>query len=380
MSAHTRFHTRLALHGLRQFAASLKSSVEVVLLAAGQVILMALALLAWPLLQTALWLGQGWPWQHALALWLGYSALMTLPVFLLRKRLLPQDVVLWCRCLPVTKQERWRAHFGVMRLFIVPLMIAYGISFAACMTQMDLPPAILPAGLLLVASSILLTWVLGALLLFLRQHDLAATRARWWLRLRPRQHARRTPDALPYRPRLWRPRLLQYWYRFFFLPFWRLENGIGLQQTLLFFATGAMFWLWQHAQGEFVRFLFCIAASSLSLILTDRGDKAVQEQVLLLQPHCRTLPLRLWPVAGLAKLLSALPTLVILLLFAHWLRSGPAPAALALRAGVVSVYFGTQLLAQACIIGIGHLSTAGRARIVILFMVVLAAIGSELWK
>lgn len=301
MSAYTRFHTRLARHALHQFALSLKSSIEVVMLAAGQAMLMALALLAWPLwLNTQCLLAGSRPVSLCL-LWLfGYSALLALPIFLLRKRLLPGTLLAWRRSLPVPALEHWRAAIATAGLFMLPLALAYAISSAAWLTQLprrELHPTLLMAGGAMLLLSILLSWTFGVLILLLRGQNLDGHLAR----LRHRVFGPPKAVANPvFQPRAWRPRLLQTGYRLLLLPFWRLDNGIGMQQCWLLLSSIALFWLWLHATGEFVRFLLCIAASSACLILTDRGDKALQEQLTLLRPHLRTLPMRGWPLALLA--------------------------------------------------------------------------------
>lgn len=375
MSPYTRFHTRLARHAIHQFVLSLKSSLEVVVLAAGQALLMALALLAWPLwLNTQALLAGTRPASIGLLWLLGYSALLALPVFLLRKRLLPGPVLAWRRSLPVSRGEHFRAALATAGLFMLPLALAYAISSAAWLSQ--LPPRqwqlpLLASGSAMLLLSILLSWSFSVLILLLRGWQLEAPLAR----LRHRLLGAPKADANPlFQPRPWQPRLLQMWYRLLFLPFWRLENGIGLQQCWLFLTSIALFWLWLHATGEFVRFLLCIAASSASLILTDRGDKAVQEQLTLLRPHLRTLPIRTWPLALLAKILCALPALLALALLACWLQTAPV------HATVARMYLAMQLLAHATLIGVGHFSSAGRARLLILFMAVLSAFGSELWR
>ena len=376
MSPYTRLHIQLARHALHQFALSLKSSMEVVLLAAGQVILMALALLAWPL-----WLNTEWLLADKESIWycllwlLGYSALLALPIFFLRQRLLPQDFLDWRRSLPTPPAQHWHAAIATAGLFMLPLALAHVISSAAWLSQLpghQFQSPLLVAGACMLSLSLLLSWSAGVLILQWRACSLAAPLAR----LRHRVLGAPRVVANPaFQGARWQAGLLATWYRLLFLPFWRLENGIGIQQCWLFCGSMALCWLWLQATGEFARFLLCIGASSAILILTDRGDKAVQEQLALLRPHLLTLPMRRWPLTVLGKSLSALPALLVLALFATWLAAAP------IQVAVGQWYLAMHVLAQVAIIGIGHFGGhAARARVVILFMVVLAAFGSELWQ
>lgn len=370
MNAFSQFHVKQARYGLYQFASSMKSSMEVILLAAGQVVLMALALLSWPLWLNAIWMSEHWPLQNVLGVLVGYSAILTLPIFLLRKRLLPKDVLLWSRTLPIKPRERWLAHVAVVRLFIFPLGIAYALSTIACWFEMPASHQVAVTGVVMMLISLVLILFFGTLVLNLRQRGLE------WRLMRATLRKPHAVPMLPYLQQSQRPGLLHQWYKLFWLPFWRLENGIGIKQCLLFISAAAMFWLWLQPSPPFVRFLFCISASSLALIVTDQGSKAVQEQMQRLRPHLRALPFALLPLELLSKLMCIIPANVVLALFAV-LLSGKGNS---FHAGVAHWYIGAQLIAQVSIVSLSHSSSAVRARIVILFMAILTAIGSELWN
>ena len=108
----------------------------------------------------------------------------------------------------------------------------------------------------------------------------------------------------------------------------------------------------------------------------DQGSKAVQEQMQRLRPHLRALPFALLPLELLSKLMCIIPANVVLALFAV-LLSGQGNS---FHPGVAHWYIGAQLIAQVSIVSLSHSSSAVRARIVILFMAILTAIGSELWN
>lgn len=371
----TRFHLRQAVHGLYQFAESLKSSLEVILLAAGQVVLMALALLSWPVWLIAMRLADGWPIGYGLLGLASYAALLSLPIFLLRKRLLPEDTARWLRALPVAPRARRRAHLAVAALFIGPLAIGFAASSVACWFELPGSHRVPGLALLLMALSLLLVLGFGTGILTLRQRALAR---------RGRRAALSQPSAqaaAPYRPQRPPNRLLQQWHQLFWLPFWRLENGIGLQQCLLFGASLLLFGLWLQPAPAFVRFLFGVGAGSMVLILTDQGAKAVQEQMTRILPHLRALPVAMWPLAWLARLFCLLPALLVLGGFALVLAGGvPLLGRPAFHAGVAYWYLGVQVVGQIGLVAMAEVSAAARARLVILLMVLLSAIGSELWR
>ncbi|MFZ6871333.1 hypothetical protein ACO0LF_04600 [Undibacterium sp. Di27W] len=344
--------------------------MEVILLAAGQAMLMAVALLSWPLWLNAIWMSEHWPLQNVLGVLLAYSAILTLPIFLLRKRLLPRDVLLWSRALPVKPSARWLAHVAVVRLFIFPLGIAYALSTLACWFEMPAIHQVAVTGIAMMLITLALILLFGTLVLHLRQQSLE------WRLMRATLHKPLAISMLSYQQQSQRPGLLHQWYKLFWLPFWRLENGIGIKQCILFISAAAMFWLWLQPGSPFVRFLFCISASSLALIVTDQGSKAVQEQMQRLRPHLRALPFALLPLEILSKFMCIIPANVLLALFAV-LLFGKGDS---FHAGVAHWYIGAQLIAQVIIVSLSHLSSAVRARIIILFMVILTAIGSELWN
>lgn len=371
----TRFHIRQAVLGMYRFAQSLQSSLEVILLAAGQVVLMALALLSWPVWLVALRLAEGWPIGYGVASLIGYSALLSIPIFLLRKRLLPEDTARWLRALPITPRAQLRAHLAVAGLYLGPLAIGFAVSSVAY--WFELPGSHKVPGLALVLMALALGLVLGfgTLILHLRQRALG---------LHGRRAALSQPSAQvahPYRPQRPRNRLLQQWYQLFWLPFWRLENGIGVQQCLLFGASLVLFGLWLQPAPVFVRFLFALGSSSMVLILTDQGSKAVQEQMLRVLPHLRALPVALWPLAWLARIVCVLPAFLVLGLFALAL-AGLLPLfhVPPFHVGVAYWYLGVQVLGQIGLVAMAEVSAAARARLVILLVGVLSAIGSELWR
>ncbi|MFZ6754915.1 hypothetical protein ACO0KY_16215 [Undibacterium sp. Dicai25W] len=364
----SQFHAKQARHNLYQFAASLKSSVEVLLLAAGQIILMAIALLSWPVWQSATWMYEQLSWFNAIALFIGYSALLSSPVFLLRQRLLPTELMAWARTLPLPPHAHVLAHIAVVKLFLLPLTAGFVLSSICYWTQIAINYRVMAIGSVLLLLSLALILLFGCLILQIRYQHYESQLKRNTL---TEYHS---PPAQPFLQQHRHTSLLSQWYKLFFLPFWRLENGIGVQQCFLFGAAGLAQWLWLEQNSPFIRFLFCIGASSLCLLLTDRGSKAVQEQMLRLRPHLRALPLHLVRLEIMSQFMCLIPGLALVALFAILLSNK-----VNIHTGVVHWYIGALGIAHLCIVACSHSAAATRARILILFLAILTAIGSELW-
>jgi hypothetical protein len=373
VTAYSQFQRKLAWHGIRQFAASLRGSAEVIFLVAGQVLLGVLALLSGPLWLCAFWLQRGHPAVYIIALWLGHSALMALPIWLLRQRLLPPEVVLWSRALPLPPKAYLRAHATTVALLVQPLALAYFVSSLALLSQSpDLVP-LWPLGVALQLSSLVFTFGLGLWIFHARRRKLCAS---------PQFDAAQASNhragmaVQPFSIRPLRPRLMHVWHRLFWLPFWRMENGIGLQQCVLFGITCLMFALWLVPVSPLPRGILGWFASSAILVLTDQGYKAVQEQMQLMTQHLRTLPLRLAHLKWLVGGISLLPAALILCVLGGWFWLHGAQV----HGGVARWYLGTQVVAHLGLLAAGRLSEPARARILILSMVILTAMGTELWQ
>lgn len=365
--AYCQFQRKLARHAILRFVASLRGSTEVVLLVAGQALLGTIALLSGPLWLCVHWSQQGKPALHIIGLWLAFSLLMCLPLLLLRKRLLPREVALWSRSLPLPPGSHFSAHLATASLFMRPLLLLLGLSSAALLSE---SPALMERwwlGLLLQLSSVALTWVLCAGILQWRLGRLTTE---------PDSRARRQETGA-YQIRALRPAWFQLWYRLFWLPFWRLENGIGIQQCLLFASTCLMFVLWCYPQVQpLPRGILGWFASTLILILTDRGFKAVQEQMHAIELHLRALPLRFSTLKWLTYGSSLLPAALITAGFGLWLLAHAAQV----HAGVARWYLGTQVLAHLALLACARMTQEARARVLILGLVILTAMGTELWQ
>jgi hypothetical protein len=358
-----RFRLHMAHHALLQFAASLQSSLEIILLGFAPVVVGLIACIALPGLLAATQ-----PWPQALALFAGQVLVASAPVWLLRKRLTPADVLVWSRPLPISPRRRWTADAAVAGMIVGPLILAYIVSTAIWLYQWPdwLRPAA-PQALLLTALSLLLAWTLST----------------WILARRARLPAARKPGsghAMPtsYVPRAPRRMLLPYcWRQLFWLPFWRAENVIGIQQTLLLASAllSVGVWLWHPPLVPPALWGACAALTLM--LLTDRGDKAVTEQIALLRAVTAGWPLRQERLFRSAMLFSLLPGLCVMTCFAL-LTLGRAAGGYSHTVAMVWLCFAG--LAQIAVVALRRISVRGRVGLVIGAIIILTAIGSELWN
>lgn len=379
-TSYLRFRIRLARHALLQFAVSLQSSIEYILLGFAPVILGLIACIALPGLFAATQ-----PWPEALGLVAGQSLLASAPVWLLRKRLLPAAVLAWSRPLPIAPRQRWLADAAVAAMLIGPLSLAYAVSTAIWLQQWPewLHP-VAPQALLLTVGSLLLAWLLSTLTLAYRARMPAARKPG---RARPapsvylpsrmaRRHATATPpaDAAGNNRRLTLP---YYWRQLFWLPFWRAENVVGIQQTLLL--LGALLsiavWLWHPPMVPPALWGAC--AALMTMLLTDRGDKAVTEQITLLRPIAAHWPMPAGRLYRMAIAFTLLPALCVLACFAL-LTLGRNGSGYSHTVAIVWLCFAA--VAQIAVVALRRLSTRGRVGLVIGAILILTAIGSELWN
>jgi hypothetical protein len=372
--SYLRFRTRMARHALRQFVASLQSSLEIVLLAFAPVVLGLIACIALPGLLAATQ-----PWPQALALFGGQVLLASAPVWLLRKRLHPAEVIVWSRPLPITPRQRWTADAAVAGMIVGPLTLAYIASTAIWLYQWPdwLRPAA-PQSLLLTVLSLLLAWTVSTLTLAHRAR-MPTTRKPGRPRAVPAAYVPRGPGAArktqasPARPLT----LAYYWRQLFWHPFWRAENVVGVQQTLLLASALVSVAVWLSHPPLVPPALWGACAALSLILLTDRGDKAVAEQIALLRPIAAGWPLRADLLFRCAMLFSLLPGLCVMAGFALPALSHPSAD---FSQTVAIVWLSFAGLAQIAIVSLRRLSVRSRVGLVIGAIIILTAIGSELWN
>jgi hypothetical protein len=353
----------MAHHALLRFAASLRSSLEYILLGFAPVLIGLVACVALPGLLAATQ-----PWPRALGLFAGQTLLASAPVWLLRKRLLPADVLRWSRPLPVPPRAQWTANAVVAGMLVGPLALAYALSTAIWLYQWpDWLRPVAPRALLLTAASLLLAWIVSTLTLAWRARPPAARRP---------GPARPAPSA--YLPRRRSATAFYYWRQLFWLPFWRAENVIGMQQTLLLLASlfGIGVWLWHPPVVPPALWGLCAALTLM--LLTDRGDKAVAEQILLLRPLAGAWPINAERLFRRAMLFTLLPGLGVMAWFALLTLGRVAGAGYSTTVATAWLCFAA--VAQIAVVALRRLSVRGRVGLVIGAIIILTAIGSELWN
>ena len=381
-NAYLRFRIRMARHALLHFIASLQSSLEYLLLAFAPVVLGLIAGLALPGLLAATR-----PWPEAIGLFVGQTLLASAPVYLLRKRLHPAPVLQWSRPLPIAARDKWIADALVAGMLIGPLSIAYAISTAIWLYQWpDWLRPVAPQALLVTALSLLLAWLLSTLLLA-RRNRMPAARQPGHMRAAPGAYvpaaivrargafasasaaqAVHVHASASARPRF--VTLAYYWLQLFWRPYWRDENVIGIQQSLLLTGAVLSVALWMQHLPLVPPAVWGACAALMLMLLTDRGDKAVAEQIALLRPVTANWPLRFDGLFHLAMIFTLLPGLCVLCEF----------ALLAPGRKVAMVWLVVAAIAQIAIVTLRRLSVRGRVGLVIIATLILTAIGSELWN
>ncbi len=358
--AYVTFRIRLARNGLRQFFASLKSSAAILLLVGGHMVIGLLAVSALPSMFAA-----SLPPLQGIGLVLLHALSMTIPLALLRKRILPLDVVRWQHRLPLPPMLRLRADAAVAALMVGPLALLYAVSVAVLIYHGG--QWLHPAGAIAATvCSLILTYAFSVAALALRERGDGA-RGLW------RGAAMR--EAGSYRARTGRARLLMLWHRLFWLPFWRADNAAGRQQCLLLAAAVGSAIPWMQAPPGIARGLLALVTSALMVLLTDRGDKAVREQTARLRPIVAAWPVFPRALFGWARLFAAAPALLVLLV----VFAGGAPHGLWMHtAGQVFLALGCA--APLLLVATPVANEGFRVGLVTVAIMLLTAVGSELWK
>ncbi len=356
--AYVTFRLRLAIHALKRLAASLKSSAEILILVFTHALLGLFTLAAFPPMFAA-----SQPPLLAVPLLTAHALLMALPMLALRKRILPLDVVLWLRRMPVPPRTQLTANALVAALLVAPLIVLYTVSSAIVLWQR--PDWLLPLrGALGTLYSFALTYACAIGVLSLRTCPV-------------RPDGRPVQSRVPaiYAQRAWRPRSAFLWHRLFWMPFWRLDSMVGRQQILLFAAGLGAALPWMQAPPGIARGALALATSAMIIFMTDRGDRAVRDQLALLRPIMAAWPMMLRPLALMARAFALVPALLVLLAvwaggLAHGLWSRPA--------GVVFLVLGCVL--PLLLVAMPPCHPRWRVGLVMVKILLLTAVGSELWQ
>jgi hypothetical protein len=357
-----RFRIKLAFQALAQLLARLRSSGEIVLLALGPAILGLLACAALPTIYAA-----SLPLLSALALLTLHGMAMSLPIALLRPRILPAHVLHWLHPLPVPPRLQLAASLAVAGLLALPLALAYALSLAIWLGQHQRPEWLMPARALGgTALSFLVSWACGAWLLQRAALPPMPT-------LLPAAQAR----AIAYtaQPRPGWPRL-GYW--LFWLPMWRGSRA-GLRQALLLAGALAAMLLWMFAPGIGVdaipRPAGAVLASVLLVLLVHEADDVLRTQLARLEGALAGVPLDLnalgWRARGTLLAFLALPLACL---------TGAGLAAQAWTHTAGRAWLALAWSVPPLLVLTPPFTPRGRMALVAFYMVMLCATGSKIWN
>ena len=169
-------------------------------------------------------------------------------------------------------------------------------------------------------------------------------------------------------------RTLVLWRRLYWLPFWRPGSVVGWQQTVLLVAATTSALAWLLLSHGFLRGLLAFVTCTLLMVLTDRGDKAVREQAAMLRPALAAWPMSARGLHALARALSIAPALLVLLVA---YAAGSPQDLWSRNAGHAFLIIGCA--GQVLLVATPLWNERARVALVVILIVLLTAIGSELW-
>ena len=363
MHTYTRFRIRLTLHTLAQLSARLRSSGEIVVLALGPALLGLLAVAALPPMYFS-----SYPPAPALGLLVVHALAMSLPVALLRPRILPAAVQAWLAPLPVPPALLLRASLLVSGLLVAPLALAYAASLAIWLLQHARPAWLLPlraaAGTLL---SFLLTWACACGLLVQ-----GALRPPASPRASSSASAAASGARYAARPR---PGWWFLWRHLFWLPLWRQGSLAGLRQAALLAGTVLASALWMAGPALLPRAAGALMASVLLVLFVHEADDALRSQLARLHRAVAGLPLMAGTLGWRARatLLAALAAVLLALT-----AGGLAAGAWTHTAGYA--WLALAWIMAPLLVCTPPFTPRGRTALVALCMLVLCATGSRIWN
>jgi hypothetical protein len=349
-----RFRVLLARHAVAQLASRLRSSAEIVMFVLGPPILGLIAFAALPPMLAA-----SEPLPLALPLLCLHGVAMSVPVVLLRSRVVPAHVRAWLYPLPVPSGLLLRASAFVAALLTGPLALAYAASLAVWLYQRPdwLMPTRAVAG---TGFSFLLTWA-SATALLVRGAGL------------PQRTKLALADAAATHPPAPRAGAFYLWRQLFWLPLWR-GNAAGARQCALLAAAVGAGALWMMGPQALPRVAGAILTSILLVLLTHEADQALRTQLA----RVRVLAAG-WPVdvAALARRARAMALLSVTPALAMLAAIGAAAGAWHGTAG--HLYLALAWGAPPVLMLTPPFTARGRMALVAFAIVLLCATGSKLW-
>ncbi|NOT64646.1 MAG: hypothetical protein HOP06_01105 [Methylotenera sp.] len=304
------------------------------------------------------------------------TIVMAIPAWLLNKWLLPTDVLTFLRPLPVNRATHARADAFVAWLVLRPLGLAYLFSMGIWLWQFPKwMQGIWLEGILVTIISFAITWLLVTLGLQWRRNPVQLPRL---------GKRKQVVGDFSQRGRLFGRTVsasstLLLCYYILWLPLWRKDGGVvGRRQTLLL--AGALvsiyFWMKPFAETNNVHVWLAVVSSVLIITMTALGNAAILKNLALFSPVLTSLPFSMEQLKLSAKLLAIVPACIVLAILGM--------AALHLTAGqislkIASIYIALTVILLIVISGFTQPNTTSRAAVVAFSIVMLSAIGSELW-
>jgi hypothetical protein len=131
---------------------------------------------------------------------------------------------------------------------------------------------------------------------------------------------------------------------------------------------------WMMAPAGIARGALALTSSALLVLLADRGDKAVRDQAGVPRPLMAAWPMERRGIEFCARAFSLAPVLLVLALL---VCAGQAAGLWSHTAG--RVYLALGMLAPVLLVAIPRFTPRSRVGLVVVSIVVLTAVGSELW-
>lgn len=349
----------VARHAVGNLVAGIRSTAEITFMVLGPFIIGLLAAAALPPMYAATQ-----PAAVAFPIFSSYCLALTLPVWMLRKRLLPSEFLAWQRPLPLPAALQWAANAVVAAMLLAPIAAVCAASVCIWVYQ---SPSWLDRerGITMTATAILASWIASILVLAFRM------RAPTPKRLRKKTSASTAFDP-GYRFTSCLPLIRQiYW--LVWLPQWLTDRRPGIKIALLLAATAGVVANWLYLHGSTLRPWLAVASSVLLVLLMAESDRTVRSQIAELRVMSASWPLSIRHISLASKLMAVTPGLMVmttLIAVGLWRRIQPGTGAVVFAMCTMGV--------QATIVGIPRFNPRGRAGFLFFAVFLMAATAGEL--
>jgi len=342
----------LANFAIKNFINSFKSSSEILILVFGPGLLGLLACVALPTIYASTQ-----PPLLALVIIGLYAFVLSVPVLILKKRMLPRDVNIWLRGFPISTKMELQASLIISLIFLLPLIVVFAISFAIWSYQAPKWFSLLAAlGSTILSLSICFTICVTSLFLLCRS-NITVTCS---IRARPQPYCGKRARLL---------RSLTLFHHIFLLRSWRQPNRTAFYLGTILSLTLTSSLLWIFIKINPAELLCGIATSTLFLIMIDRADKYLRECSAVMTSTIKAWPINFSQIILLAQLFLFLTGAIIIFLIVF------GKGVVLTRSG--EFYLFTAFLCQLLLIFPKHISPRSRVGLIVLGICLLSSAGSE---